>query len=100
MSEVIDQIREWLVSQGLEMGCHGTCGHSCGLPPSVLVKPGYTPVDGAHTLAVTSTEVLSATCVYPSNYNDWRVRQRVPYATRDDLKSVIAELGNAPKGCW
>ena len=100
MSEILDPIREWLESEGLELGCYGTCGHSCGLPPSVLVKPGYTPVDGAFTLAVTATEVLPAVCRYPSNYNDWQVRRRIPYGSRDELKRVIGELSVAPRGCW
>ena len=100
MSDIMDQIREWLELEGFERGCHGTCGHGCGLPPSILVKPGYTPIDGAHTLAVTSSEVLSATCRYPSNYNDWQVRRRVTYESREDLKRIISELIVPPRGCW
>ena len=100
MAEILKEIREWLTAEGFELGCHGTCGHGCGLPPSVLVKPGYTPVDGAHTLAVTATEVLPATCRYPSNYNDWQIRRRVSYGSLNELKRVVSELSIAPRGCW
>ena len=100
MSEVIDQIREWLKSEGFELGCYGTCGHSCGLPPCLLVKPGFTPVDGAYALAVTATEVLAASCLYPSNHNDWRIRRRTPYTSKADLKQILTESVQPPKGCW
>lgn len=100
MSEVLDPIRDWLKAEGFELGCYGTCGHTCGLPPGVLVKPGYTPIDGAHALLVTTTEVIPATCMYPSNYNDWRIRRRVPYGSRDELNKTLREMVTQPHGCW
>ena len=100
MAEVLKQIREWLASSGFEIGAHGTCSHTCRLPPSVLVKPGYSPVNGAYGLLVTATEVLSATYFYPSNYNDWQIWRRIPYGSRDELKRILGELIVQPRGCW
>ena len=100
MSEVLNDIRGWLESNGYETGAHGTCSHTCGLPPGVLVKPGYTPVDGAYGLLVTATEVLPATCLCPYNYNDWQIRRRIAYGSRDELKRILGELIAQPRGCW
>ena len=100
MTDILGQMREWLTSEGYEQGCHGVCGHTCGLPPGVLVKPGYSPVDGAYTIVVTTTEVMSATCMYPSNHNDWRIRRRIAYTSRDELSRHLRELTVQPRGCW
>ena len=100
MTDIRERMREWLTSEGYEQGCHGTCGHTCGLPPGVLVNPEYSPVDGAYTVLVTATEVISAVCVYPSNHNDWRITRRIAYTARDELSRLLRELTVQPRGCW
>lgn len=100
MAGTLTSIGDWLDEQGFEKGCYGICRHSDGLPSGIRVKPDHSPIDGAYVLQVTATEVLQATCRYPSLHNDWRIIKRIPYKSKNELKQTLNTLVASPKGCW
>jgi hypothetical protein len=80
----------------------GACDHFCGLPndEGVLVAPTHSPVDGAHALRVTATEVASYVCPYPSNFRDWYPISRQSYTTPEEMVRIVTERIEQPRGCW
>jgi hypothetical protein len=81
----------------------GTVSHSIGLPTNqtfVLVKPDWSPVDGNHVIAVTTTEVASYGVRIPYNYNNWCRLRGKQYKTPEEMAKAVEEMVAEPKGCW
>jgi hypothetical protein len=102
---VKETIEKTLANAGYEdrLGkCFGTCFHSCGMPrdEGVTVQPDYSPVDGAHVIRVTATEVASYVCHYPSNNFDWHLITRESYDSPEKMLQIVAERIELPTGCW
>jgi hypothetical protein len=101
----LDKIKQALEAAGLgdRIGkVHGVCNHSCGLPQQerVMVRPDWSPIDGAHVVVVTAERVSSYGCHYPSNFNDWSSRGGTQYGTPDEMVSLVQQRVEQPKGCW
>jgi len=96
------KLREWLKENGYGEGANTWCSHTCGLPPTGnRVIPSYSPIDGAHTVVVTNTHVQSYVCRIPYNYSDWSAHGPArPYETPEQLKEILDEMIQEPKGCW
>lgn len=81
----------------------GSVSHSCGLPTNqtfVLVKPDWSPVDGDHVIAVTTTEVASYGVRIPYNHNNWCRLRGTQYKTPEQMVEAVQEMTAEPKGCW
>jgi hypothetical protein len=101
----LDKIKQALVDAGLgdRIGkVHGTCMHSCGLPQRelVMVRPDWSPIDGAHVVVVTAEEVATYGCPYPSGHCDWSLCSQATYTTPDAMVSLVQQRVEPPKGCW
>jgi hypothetical protein len=100
-----DKIKQALEAAGLGDrvgGIYGTCMHSCGLPQQelVMVRPDWSPIDGAHAVIVTAEAVATYGCPYPSGHCDWRLIGYAKYGTPDEMLSRVRERVEQPKGCW
>jgi hypothetical protein len=100
--EITARITKYVEESGFKTGEIGHCRHSCGMPGTrvLSVLPEWSPIDGAHTLVVTPTEVISMTCSYPSAYSKWETRRKWTYRSPEELKEILARETKKPAGCW
>ena len=101
MSNPIEKVKQFLTENGFKEGRYGLAQHNCGIAPeSILVKPDWSPVDGDHTLAVTTDRVISMTVLIPYNNHDWQIRASWPYTSPEQLKEILDREVKTPAGCW
>ncbi len=100
--KVAKQIQDFLTAKGFEFGFYGsTCTHRIGIDyHCALVRPKYSPIDGAYTIAVDPVSVKGWICRMPYTYNIWTCVWRVPYNSPEQLVTILNEKIRLPVGCW
>jgi len=100
---VYAKIKQTLIDNGFGESIgriYGPTLHTCGIPdPHIKIRPEYSPIDGDHVIIVTATFVASATCLYPSNYNNWHLN-RYEYSTPEEMIALVTKLAKPDTGCW
>lgn len=102
--EVLHDIAAWARENGYTVGTYtrGPGQHRAGLPPCVMLKPEWTPVDGDHAVCVTPRSVLRAVLHTPFNFSTWKTVGHQDYATLAELKAILETPGfiHIDPGCW
>lgn len=99
--EVTQKIKDFLTARGFQFGVFSSCQHRNGIDyHCVLVKPKYSPVDGAYTIAVDPVSVKGWVCQIPYNYNNWQLVWQKTYNNPDELVAILEEKMSPPAGCW
>ena len=107
-TEIREKIKKIVKNEmGFQLGIYGECQHTIGLPNEtyVMVRPNYSPIDGACVVLVTPTKCKKYTCKYPSAYNEWNLYEADLYEGdnyRDlhELKEALNILVNEDPGFW
>ena len=102
-SDIQKRMQGTVYGFGFRGGWYGTSNHSCGLPGGarVLVRPEYSPVDGAAVVVVTPETVSMWVCAYPSNYSNWRQWEDFgEYRSEMGLKLLLENATKQPQGMW
>lgn len=99
--EIAQKIQNFLADKGFQFGVYGTCQHRIGIDYAcALVKPRYSPVDGAYTIAVDPVSVKGWVCQIPYNYNKWQLTWQKSYSSPEELVAILEEKVLPPVGCW
>lgn len=103
LKAIHERIVQTLSEAGIETHTPNVLGqstHGCGMPGGVRVSPGWSPVDGLHTILVTPQTVETYTLNYPTNHNEWRQRSCRTYGTPEQMVAHVRDIRNEGKGCW
>ena len=100
-NEIAEKIRGFLADHGYTFGSWGSCEHSVGMDYyCARIKPSYSPVDGAYTIAVDPEKVTAWVCYKPYNYTLWFPRWQKRYQSKEELLSILNDAVHPPTGCW
>ena len=74
--------------------------HTAGLPAGSLVPPGWSPIDGLHTIVVTKRTVSTYTLSFPTNHNVWNLRNCQTYESPNEMIEIVKQIIESGDGPW
>ena len=99
----LDKMKAFLMKSGYPLdGKFGSCRHTCGFPQAafVMVRPEWSPIDGARVILVTFDTVYDCVCPYPSDHHNWKARGTYSYRIPEELTKILDRLVYQEEGCW
>jgi hypothetical protein len=101
---IIRKMNDFLKENGFKLGIFNMSPitHKIGLPTRKysLVKPEYSPIDGACTILVTPISISKYTLKIPYMYNEWVLVVKHSYSNKIKLLELLKEYVPEPKGDW
>ena len=102
--DIIIEMNGFLKENDFKLGAYGMSPitHKIGLPKRkyALVRPEYSPIDGACTILVTPVSVSKYTIKIPFMNNEWVLHRKHEYKNKTKLLELLNEYTLEPKGDW
>jgi len=100
--ELYEKMKKFVVEtarfeEGIFNGCDGI--HKIGLPirTYLMIRPKWSPCDGACSILVFSDSISRSTLKIPFNSHEWNLGPFVHYSTRKELVELLKELTEEPR---
>ena len=101
---IVREMNEFLKEHEYKLGVFGMSpiAHKIGLPGRKysLVKPEYSPVDGACTVMITPVSISKYTIKIPYMNNEWILNKKHTYKDKIELLELLNKYTIEPKGAW
>ena len=102
--DIIREMNEFLKKNDFKLGVFGMSSitHKIGFPKRkyTLVKPEYSPIDGACTILVTPVSVSKYTIKIPFMDNEWKLHKKHEYRNKVKLFELLNKYTSEPEGDW